>query len=249
LRGGIGNIKGALAGLGLGASIAGLAGKLVSVQREFDVLNSSLITVTGSSANAAREMEWIKEFAASTPFQLSQVTAAFVKMKALGLDASKASLESYGNTASAMGKSLSQMIEAVADASTGEFERLKEFGIKAKKSGDEVSLTFQGVTKTIGNNAQEITKYLNDIGENQFAGAMAGRAATLDGAISNLKDTWDDLFRTVSHSRLCSSYSAQWLLLTALQVKSSQVVRRTALPSFPSVMPTQCKSVCGRGRM
>ena len=57
------------------------------------------------------------------------------------------------------------------------------------------------------------------------------------------------LFRTVSHSRLCSSYSAQWLLLTALQVKSSQVVRRTALPSFPSVTPTQCNSVCGRGRM
>ena len=57
------------------------------------------------------------------------------------------------------------------------------------------------------------------------------------------------LCRTVSHSRLCSSYSAQWLLLTALQVKSSQVVRRTALPSFPSVMPTQCNSVCGRGRI
>ena len=57
------------------------------------------------------------------------------------------------------------------------------------------------------------------------------------------------LFRTVSHSRLCSSYSAQWLIATALQVKSSQVVVRTALPSFPSVMPTQCNSVCGRGRM
>ena len=57
------------------------------------------------------------------------------------------------------------------------------------------------------------------------------------------------LCRTVSHSRLCSSYSAQWLTATALQVKSSQVVVRTALPSFPSVMPTQCNSVCGRGRM
>jgi hypothetical protein len=57
------------------------------------------------------------------------------------------------------------------------------------------------------------------------------------------------LCRTVSHSRLCSSYSAQWLIATALQVKSSQVVVRTALPSFPSVMPTQCNSVCGRGRI
>ena len=36
-----------------------------------------------------------------------------------------------------MGKDLSQMIEAVADATTGEFERLKEFGIKAGKEGDD----------------------------------------------------------------------------------------------------------------
>ena len=57
------------------------------------------------------------------------------------------------------------------------------------------------------------------------------------------------LFRTVSHSRLCSSYSAQWLTSTALQVKSSQVVVRTALPSFPSVTPTQCNPVCGPGRI
>ena len=168
------------------------------MQRQFDVLNASLKTVTGSSAAAAQEMEWIKAFAKETPFGLAQATQGFVKMKALGLDPSKAALTSFGNTASAMGKDLNQMIEAVADASTGEFERLKEFGIKAKKEGDNVSVTFQGVTKTIGNNAAEITGYLEAIGNNQFAGAMADRANTLDGAIASLGDTWDELFRTVS---------------------------------------------------
>jgi len=116
-----------------GFSAALTIGKLVTVQREFDVLNSSLITVTGSSTRAAQEFAWIKQFAATTPYQLNEVTGAFVKMKALGLDASAKALASYGNTASAMGKSLNQMIEAVADAATGEFERLKEFGIKAKQ--------------------------------------------------------------------------------------------------------------------
>lgn len=43
--------------------------------------------------------------------------------------------------------------------------------------------------------------------------------------------------------------AAQWLTPTAIQVKSSQVMGRTALPSFPSVLPTQCKSVCGHGRI
>ena len=195
---GLGGLKTMAAGLVGAIGIKEIVGKLVSVQREFDVLNSSLVTVTGSSAAAAREMEWLKQFAKETPFGLSQVVDGFVKMKALGLDPTKESLTSFGNTASAMGKSLNQMIEAVADASTGEFERLKEFGIKARKSGDDVSLTFQGVTTTIRNSAEEITAYLEQIGNVEFDGAMAERAKTLDGAISELGDTWDELFRTIN---------------------------------------------------
>lgn len=181
-----------------GAAIASFLGKVVSVQREFDVLNSSLKTVTGSSAAAEKEMQWLKDFAKSTPFGLAQATQGFVKMKALGLDPTRAALTSFGNTASAMGKDLDQMIEAVADASTGEFERLKEFGIKASKEKDQVSLTFQGVTKTIKNSSAEITKYLEDIGNSSFGGAMEERAKTLDGTIAALGDTWDELFRTIS---------------------------------------------------
>ena len=181
-----------------GVSIANFAGKLVNVQREFDVLNSSLITVTGSTAAAAKEFEWIQKFAATTPFSLAEVTQAFVKMKALGLDASREALISYGNTASAMGKSLNQMIEAVADASTGEFERLKEFGIKAKSEGDRVTLTFRGISTNIGKNAAEIEAYLRRIGDVDFAGAMETRAKTLDGAISNLGDSWDQLFKVIN---------------------------------------------------
>lgn len=181
-----------------GAALASFVGKVVSVQREFDILNSSLKTVTGSSAAAEREFAWLKTFAKDTPYGLAQATQGFIKMQALGLEPTRAKLTSFGNTASAMGKDLTQMIEAVADASTGEFERLKEFGIKAKVEGDKVSLTFQGVTKTIENSAKDITKYLEDIGNNQFGGAMAERAKTLDGVIAGLGDTWDELFRTIS---------------------------------------------------
>lgn len=195
-----GKITGAFSGLLAGVSVVATATKLVEVQRQFDVLNASLVTVTGSSKGAATEFAWIKEFAAQTPFDLAQVTDAFIKMKAFGLDASEAALRSYGNTASAMGKSLNQMIEAVADAATGEFERLKEFGIRAAKQGDQVTFTFRGVSKTIKASSEEITQYLKDIGDNDFAGAMAERTKTLDGAISNLGDTWDELFRTINNA-------------------------------------------------
>lgn len=187
-----------LANVFAAVSFTAFAAKLISVQREIDVLNSSLVTVTGSSAAAEGELAWLKDFASETPFGLAQATEGFIKMKALGLDPTRAALTSFGNTSAAMGKSLNQMIEAVADASTGEFERLKEFGIKAKQEGAQVALTFQGVTTTIGNNAKEITKYLQAIGDTQFAGAMEARAKTLDGAISELGDTWDELFRTIN---------------------------------------------------
>lgn len=176
-----------------------LVGKLSQVQREFDRLNAQLITSTGSAKNAASAFSELERFASNTPYALEQSVTAFTKLVNLGLTPSENAMISYGNTASAMGKDLNQMIEAVADAATGEFERLKEFGIKAKNQGDTIAFTFQGTTKTVKNNAGQIEKYLTDIGNNNFAGAMANRMATFDGAVSNLGDTWDSLFRSINN--------------------------------------------------
>ena len=195
LTAGFGAVSGAIAGA---LAIYESFSKLISVSREFDVLNAQLITATGNIDSAGKAFEALSAFAATTPYSLDQSVKGFTQLVNLGLTPSERALKSFGNTAAAIGKDLSQMIEAVADASTGEFERLKEFGIKAKQEGDKVSLTFQGVTTTIGNSAEEIEGYLMGLGENQFPGAMEERAKTLDGAISNLEDTWDGLFRAVS---------------------------------------------------
>ncbi|MED5492668.1 MAG: tape measure protein [Pseudomonadota bacterium] len=184
------------------ASAMAALSKAVSIQRQFDVLNAGLITATGSSEKAAQAFEALQDFAAKTPYSLDQAVEGFTKLVNLGLTPSEQALLSYGNTASAMGKDLNQMIEAVADAATGEFERLKEFGIKAKQEGDSVSLTFRGTTTRIGNNAREIEEYLTALGENEFAGAMERRMDTLDGAISNLGDTLDQTYRLINEAGL-----------------------------------------------
>lgn len=178
-------------------SVASLT-KLVNVTREFEVLNAQLITATGSAENAGIAFGAIEDFASSTPFDLQQVTEGFTKLVNLGLTPSERALTSYGDTASAMGKDLNQLIEAVADAATGEFERLKEFGIRAKSEGDNVSFTFRGITTTVGKNAAEIEDYLIGLGETNFTGAMLNRMNTLDGALSNLNDEWNKLFRNIS---------------------------------------------------
>jgi hypothetical protein len=51
-------------------------------------------------------------------------------------------------------------VEAFNDAITGEFERLKEFGITAKANGDKVALTFRGQTVEVKKTADGIGEYL-----------------------------------------------------------------------------------------
>ena len=121
---GLTKAMGALAGVfGVGMIAKGI----FEVNRESQKLMASLKTLTGSTKNAAVAFRFIEEVAQRLPETVADVGNAFKKMTALGLEASSAALISYGNTAAAMGKSLDQMIEAVADAATGEFERLKEF--------------------------------------------------------------------------------------------------------------------------
>jgi hypothetical protein len=222
--------------IGLVVAAAGSATVLVDAQREFDKLNASLITATGSSANAALAFQAIQNLAATTPYSVNEVTQAFVKLRNLGLDPSERAIISYGNTAAAMGKDLNQMIEAVADAATGEFERLKEFGIKAKQQGDQVSFTFQGVTTTVGKNAGEIEGYLRKLGDVNFAGAMAERAKTLDGAISNLSDAFDALLLSITQSGLGDTFRDITLQITSgIQAVTAEIKSGALRKEFASI--------------
>jgi len=182
------------------APLLGIGALAVKAAADMETLKTSLDTVFQGDSNASNKaFDEIKEFAATTPFQLDEVATAFIKLKNLGLDPSISALTSYGNTASALGKSLDQMIEAVADASVGEFERLKEFGIKAKSQGDQVSFTFQGVTTTVEKNAAQISEYLQGIGNVNFAGSIQRQADTFKGRLSTLKDNIAQAFASIGN--------------------------------------------------
>jgi len=196
---GLTKAMGALAGVfGVGMIAKGI----FEVNRESQKLMASLKTLTGSTKNAAVAFRFIEEVAQRLPETVADVGNAFKKMTALGLEPSSAALISYGNTAAAMGKSLDQMIEAVADAATGEFERLKEFGIKASAQGDNITFTFQGIATTVKKNAADISTYLQSIGDVQFAGAAADQMATIDGALSNMGDSFAGVARAIGEAGL-----------------------------------------------
>ncbi len=179
-----------------GALLAGL----YNTNSEFQTLNARLKTVTGSQAAANQEFKALQAFASETPAQLSEWVDAFTRMESQGLNPSKRSLQAYGDIAAGMGKNLIQFVEAVADASVGEFERLKDFGIKASSQGDKVALNFKGQSTTIAKDADVIQEYLIRLGETDFAGAQTAQMNTLVGATSNAKDAIDALFYAIGES-------------------------------------------------
>lgn len=177
----------AIAGVGVG--LVGIGTMALNAATNFESMNASLLTAfNGNKAAADEAFSSIQKFAKETPYGLDETMRGFIKLKNMGLDPSQKALTAYGDTASSMGKSLNDMVEAVADAATGEFERLKEFGIRSSRQGDEVAFTFKGVTETVKMNSEDIENYLIKLGETNFAGGMKRQSETLGGMLSALKD-------------------------------------------------------------
>ncbi len=182
------------------AAIAGISYAAIQIKDatvKFESLQAGISTAVGSATEAQEVFKILQDFASNTPYDIEQVTTAFTQLVNYGLTPSERALKSYGNTASAMRKDVSQMVEAVADAVTGEFERLKEFGIKSKVEGDNIIFTFRGVKTEVKNSAEEIEKYLIELGETNFGDAMEAQSKTLGGAISAMGSAWENMWYTV----------------------------------------------------
>lgn len=195
---------GAVAGAAMGAAMVGLGKAVISTTAQFESFEATLTTIEGSSEKARESMGWVADFAKRTPYDLAGVTDAFVRLKAYGLDPTNGTLEAVGNATSAMGKSLMQGVEAIADAATGEFERLKEFGIKSKVAGDQVTFSWskngEELTKTVKKNSTEIVKFLGENFGDRFNGAMLRQSKTWNGMVANLGDSWEDFKLRIGRS-------------------------------------------------
>lgn len=190
--------------VGAGALISGFLGKsLLDTASQFENFETQLTTIEGSSAKARESLDWIADFAKKTPYDMAGVTEAFVKLKAFGLDPINGNLlESLGNTASAMGKTLDQSVEMIADAVRGESERLKEFGIVGSKGKGEITYSYtlngESLEKTVKDDSIEIQKALQEIFDSKFAGGMEAMSKTWDGLVAKMGDTWSSFKRRIT---------------------------------------------------
>lgn len=191
------SIQGAMASLGATVSASLVVGFLVRVNREYGKLITQLQTFEGTRAKALGVFRDLSRFAAETPFQIGELTEAYITLRSAGITPTMETLRLFGDQAAAFGGRINDFAEAIRAATTGEMERLKQFGVVARLQGEKIFATFNGQTKVIGRSAGDLTRYLEELSRANFAGGMERQSKTLDGAISNLQDAFESLGRAI----------------------------------------------------
>ena len=179
--------------------ISKLAKNMLETSASFERFETALTTILGSSEKASSAMSWITNFTAKTPYELQEVTEAFIRLSARGYDATKF-LEMLGDTAASMGKRLLDAVEMFTDATTGEFERLKEFGVRASVVGNQVTFSWvengKQMSVTVNKTQEAISQALAQI-FSRFHGGMARFSHTWTGMWSNLQDAWTEFQKEI----------------------------------------------------
>lgn len=217
IAGSIFNLKTSVVGLAGAVGFGALFKSVLQTGAAFEDYAATLKVVLGDQEKANKALEWIQEFAKTTPYEVRQLTESFVRLAAYGIKGEDV-LGTLGDTAAAMGKDIMQAVEALADAQTGEFERLKEFGVKAMQITKANAKKFNASLEQVGetalaytdkngkemykivdrNNRAIVTSTLMSIFNERYAGAMAERSKTMSGMLSNLADNYTDFQKRVA---------------------------------------------------
>lgn len=185
---------------GISNGIQNLSKSTIGANASMEQYVNTLTTVLKSNEKAMETLAWAEKFAAATPFEIPDIVEATTRLSAYGLKAQDV-LEQTGNMAAVMGKPLMQAVEAVADAQTGELERLKEFGITKQMLIDQAKkIGLQEVVNARGEitNMEGLNKALFSLMEDRYKGGMELQSKTFNGMVSNAKDAIGTLMREIS---------------------------------------------------
>lgn len=192
-------IGSAAAFFGIREAIQGV-GNIVKVGANFELLRKQLEALTGSAEAGEEAFEWIQEFTQKTPFQMEQVTQAFIRAKAFGLDPMDGTLQAVADQVAKTGggvEELNGVVAALGQAfskgklQTEEMLQLIERGVPAwDLLADATGRSTQELQKMSSAGElgrREIKLLIEEIGKSAD-GAAAAAVGTLTGQFSNLLD-------------------------------------------------------------
>ncbi len=166
---------------------------MVSQASSMEQYRNTLNIVMKDNKKAGETFKWAVDYANKTPFETAEIVDGTVKLQSYGMEAKKV-LPYIGDMASAMGKSMDQAVEAVADAQTGELERLKEFGITKEQIVKQANKKL-GKMEVVNNkgqitNQRAFNAALMSLMKDRFEGGMEVQAKSFKGVMSTISGVW-----------------------------------------------------------
>jgi tape measure domain-containing protein len=178
---------------GGGGLLFGLGAGAVNAAGRMEQLRIGFTTLLGSADAADKKLREMQDFAARTPFSLTDIASASQQLLGAGLGAERLIPveQALGNIISANGRSSEDFAGALLQVS--------QIISSGKLQGDELrilterGLSIRGEMKALGvetgASAEEFLQALVKIGNSaKYAGAMERQSKSLFGSISNLAD-------------------------------------------------------------
>ena len=208
------------------AATRGVQG-IIEATTRFEQFRAQLTTYLGDQRLANAELQRLEKLATGLPQNVNDLTAAFVTLTRNGIDTSNESMKAFANIASANGKSVQQFAMAIEDAMRGEFERIKEFGIKVSKEGEKFVARFGDQIVATETSATRLSQSLVQMGQEggRFFGAAERQANDLGTALSNLDASVEKAQRGIGKAGLAAAIQATANQITNLLDKNPQLIQ------------------------
>ena len=232
------SFKGMAAGLVGAFSAVASFNKIVNSLKDYESKVSSLSAITGNIENAKILFNDLNNLSRKIPQQFDDITAAAVNLNKSGIVPTEENIKALSAIAVGTNNTLASVSQIVTSAALGQVKALKQLGIVAKSTGDQIEVSYKGQKSVIDNTSESIMKYISDISKNNFAETLNFQMRGMTGATKNLSDAWSDMWTAIATgdvgreiadsiytaSRALDSFTA-WLKSAEVQQALGGIVR------------------------
>ena len=185
-----------LGGLGAGAALTGIyalsRGALDNV-KAFEDLSAKISGVTGDLQSAEKVFWELNGLEDETTISTQKLADSLLYLNKYGISVTSKDIKDLSALSLGLNKDLETVSSAIAKATQGRYNELKNLGFAVQDEGNKLSVTFKGVTTEIGKDAESIKNYLSSIGESKFSDVLNNKLNTTEAALGRFKNAWGTL--------------------------------------------------------
>ena len=188
----------------------------VQYAAKIERIGVSFETLLGSASEAQTVLEDLRQFSVKTPFTFEELAPAAQRLLAFGTEAKDVvqTMRDLGNAAQGDRMILDRLVDAYGKVQAGgrasleELNRFTEAGVPLMKQlAEDLGLTNEELFKFVSQGKvgfQEVDRALQNLtrGQGAFAGMLDEQSLTLEGAMSTLKGSVQELGRSIANDLL-----------------------------------------------